>query len=218
VPFTQELREEALVRSGRCCCVCHTHAGRDAETHHIVQEADGGANTLDNAIVLCSKCHGEAGHYNVRHPRGTKYSPRELRRHRDEWWAYRANGFNPAHRPAGFREPIGSGRNVPTHGRDVGVLWSGRADISVARETIEFQARLLAHDRFEEPTVVRLSELFARPDGTFLVYVVTNHRGDWSDAFLDGAPPDHSPLTIEDLHERYSTLASRAGLQRVRRL
>lgn len=81
MPFPADIREDALVRSGRHCCVCHQAAGRDVNVHHIVQEADGGPNTLENAIVLCSKCHGEAGHYNPRHPLGTKYSPSELRRH-----------------------------------------------------------------------------------------------------------------------------------------
>jgi hypothetical protein len=54
--------------------------------HHIVPEADGGPNVLENAIALCFTCHAEAGHYNPRHPLGTKYSPEELRKHRDDWW------------------------------------------------------------------------------------------------------------------------------------
>jgi len=39
-------------------------------------------------MVLCLRCHGEAGHYNVRHPIGNKYSPAELTRHRDAWWEW----------------------------------------------------------------------------------------------------------------------------------
>lgn len=141
----------------------------------------------------------------------------ELRRHRDEWWAYRASRFKPESRPAGFSEPNGSGRDVPLLSRDVGVLWSHRADISVDRETIEFEARLLAVDRFEDLRGVRRSELFARPDDSYLVYVVVNHRGDWCDAFLDGVP-ERSALRLKDVHERYSTLASLAGLHRIRRI
>lgn len=56
--------------------------------HHVVQEADGGANTIENAICLCLRCHSEAGHYNSRHPMGTKYSPAELLAHRDQWWKH----------------------------------------------------------------------------------------------------------------------------------
>jgi hypothetical protein len=60
--------------------------------HHIEQEADGGSNTIENAIVLCLRCHSEAGHYNPRHPIGAKYSPSELVRHRDQLWAAVADG------------------------------------------------------------------------------------------------------------------------------
>lgn len=186
--------------------------------HHMVQEADGGPNILENAIVLCSKCHSEAGHYIPRHPLGTKYSPNELRRHRDEWWEYRASRYASSKKPADFHEPPGSGRGVPVHRRNVGVLWSRRADIEVESEIVEFEERLLAKNRFENQSVVRWMELFARTDGTFLVYVESNHRCDWGSAFLDGAPPDYDPLHLDDLHEKYPSLATAAGIQRIRRL
>lgn len=53
--------------------------------HHIVPESRGGSSDLDNAITLCFDCHADAGHYNSNHPRGTKFSPEELRRHRNQW-------------------------------------------------------------------------------------------------------------------------------------
>jgi hypothetical protein len=68
--------------------VCHEFGGRDVNVHHVVQEAYGGANTIENAICLCLRCHSEAGHYNSRHPLGTKYSPTELLAHRDQWWQH----------------------------------------------------------------------------------------------------------------------------------
>jgi len=92
MPFPLSIREEALVRSGRRCCVCHDFVGRAINVHHIIQEADGGANKLENAIVLCLRCHSEAGHFNPRHPIGTKYAPSELVKHRDQLWAAVANG------------------------------------------------------------------------------------------------------------------------------
>src|SRR5919108_4992343 len=88
MPFSARVREEALVKSWRCCCICHAFAGRFMNVHHIVQEADGGSNDLDNAVALCDRCRGEVGHYNPRHPIGSKYSPQEVRRLRDEWWRY----------------------------------------------------------------------------------------------------------------------------------
>ena len=86
--FPRSVKEEALVRSRRRCCVCHEFAGRNSNVHHIVPKAEGGPDTLENAIVLCLRCHGEAGHYNPKHPIGNKYSPTELRRHRDLWWEW----------------------------------------------------------------------------------------------------------------------------------
>lgn len=88
MPFPRSVRDEALVKSHRRCCVCHEFGGRSVNVHHITQEANGGPNTIDNAICLCLRCHAEAGHFNPRHPMGTKYSPDELSQHRDQWWAH----------------------------------------------------------------------------------------------------------------------------------
>ena len=84
--FPNPIRREALVLSARRCCVCRRYNGVGVEAHHIVPRASGGADTLRNAIVLCFDCHCAAGHYNDEHPRGTKFKPDELRRHRDEWY------------------------------------------------------------------------------------------------------------------------------------
>lgn len=92
MPFPNKIREEALVKAQRHCCVCHEFAGRSINVHHIKQEAEGGPNTFENAIVLCLRCHAEAGHFNPKHPLGTKYSPSELIRHRDEWYEACATG------------------------------------------------------------------------------------------------------------------------------
>ncbi len=88
MPFPKDVRDLAIVKSHRRCCVCHEFGERSVNVHHIVQEADGGPNTIENAICLCLRCHAEAGHFNPRHPMGTKYSPTELRAHRDQWWQH----------------------------------------------------------------------------------------------------------------------------------
>lgn len=49
-------------------------------------ESNGGGTTYENCVPLCFDCHAEAGHYNSNHPKGTKYSPTELRAHRDLWY------------------------------------------------------------------------------------------------------------------------------------
>ncbi len=83
--FPKGVKDRILVAAARHCCVCHRYSGVGVEAHHIVQEADGGPNTYENAIALCFDCHAAAGHYNPRHPRGTKFSPEELRRARKTW-------------------------------------------------------------------------------------------------------------------------------------
>lgn len=84
--FSRAIRERALVRAARRCCVCRRYKGVGVEVHHITPPAQGGENSLDNAIVLCFDCHCAAGHYNPAHPRGTRFSPGELRKHRDDWF------------------------------------------------------------------------------------------------------------------------------------
>jgi hypothetical protein len=88
MPFPNTVKEEALVRSRRCCCICNEFAGLYTNVHHIIPENQGGSNTLDNAIVLCLRCHGEVGHYYDKHPIGNKYSATELIKHRDNWWQW----------------------------------------------------------------------------------------------------------------------------------
>jgi hypothetical protein len=55
------------------------------ELDHIVPRADGGGDSIDNAIALCFDCHAEAHAYNPKHPRGRRFSPGELRAHRVQW-------------------------------------------------------------------------------------------------------------------------------------
>ncbi|WP_122279090.1 HNH endonuclease [Pseudomonas syringae group genomosp. 3] len=85
-----KVKDRALVASGRHCCVCRGFCGRNIELHHIVMEAKGGLSSFENCIPLCFVCHAEAGHYNSSHPKGTKYSPTELTKHRDTWYKVRA--------------------------------------------------------------------------------------------------------------------------------
>ncbi|MYL82278.1 hypothetical protein GTA51_03885 [Desulfovibrio aerotolerans] len=86
MPFSPSVKEAVLVKSWRRCALCGCYKGVNVEVHHIVQEAVGGPNTEENAICLCFDCHAGAGHYNPKHPRGTKFSPEELRRQRDEFY------------------------------------------------------------------------------------------------------------------------------------
>ena len=86
MPWSEKIKVDALVACQRSCCVCHVFCGTKMELHHIVPEAKGGESTLENCIPLCFNCHAEVEHYNPAHPKGTKFSPEELKKHRDTWF------------------------------------------------------------------------------------------------------------------------------------
>ncbi len=90
--FSDDVKDRAMLACARHCCVCRRFAGLNMEVHHIVQRANKGPDTDDNAIPLCFECHAFAGHYNPKHPKGIKYSPAELRKARDNWYALVAKG------------------------------------------------------------------------------------------------------------------------------
>jgi hypothetical protein len=78
---------ELLVKCHRRCCICHRYCGTKIETDHIEPGANGGSNNIDNAILVCFECHAEIHCYNDRHPRGRKFRPEELRKHKEQWLA-----------------------------------------------------------------------------------------------------------------------------------
>jgi hypothetical protein len=85
MPFPPKVKEDALIACGRHCCICHKFCGTKIEVHHIHPEAKGGDDSLDNAIPLCFDCHADMVSYDKDHPKGTKYTESELKRHRDSW-------------------------------------------------------------------------------------------------------------------------------------
>lgn len=74
-----------LARCHRRCCICHRFCGIKIETDHIVPAANGGDDTIENAIPVCFDCHAEIHSYNDQHPRGRKFTPDELRTHKRQW-------------------------------------------------------------------------------------------------------------------------------------
>jgi hypothetical protein len=86
VPFPQNVKDDALIACGRHCVLCHRHVTLKIECHHIVLEEKGGPNTLDNCIPLCFDCHADMRGYDFKHPKGNKYSEKELRTRRDNWY------------------------------------------------------------------------------------------------------------------------------------
>jgi hypothetical protein len=87
VAFSHAVRQKALLAAARRCCICRRYRGVLIEVHHIVPASNGGTDDLDNAVPLCFDCHAWAGHFFAGHPRGTAYSPSELRKARDDWYS-----------------------------------------------------------------------------------------------------------------------------------
>ena len=88
MPFSDQVRLEALIACHRHCCLCLERKHTRIACHHIIQEADGGPNTFENCIPLCPDCHAEVKAFDVRHHPGmTSYSTKELLKRRDDWYA-----------------------------------------------------------------------------------------------------------------------------------
>lgn len=85
--FARDVAERLLVACHRHCCICHKSAGSKMEIHHIVPKSKGGGDTEENGIPLCFDCHAEAGAYDLRHPKGKRFTPSELRKHKEQWFA-----------------------------------------------------------------------------------------------------------------------------------
>lgn len=86
MPFSEAVKIKAMVACGRSCCICHKFCGNNMEVHHIKAHADGGNDTFENAIPLCFDCHAEVRQYDPKHPKGIKFSEKELVLHRDSWY------------------------------------------------------------------------------------------------------------------------------------
>jgi len=55
------------------------------QIHHIVSAATPASDNVGNTIPLCFDCHAEVSWYNPTHPKGRKFTPGELRQHKEQW-------------------------------------------------------------------------------------------------------------------------------------
>jgi len=129
--FPDALREKLLLWCDRHCCLCKKACGPLIDVHHIRQKADGGEDTEDNAIPLCFDCHGIVGHYNAQHPKGNKFSVRELQARREQVY----DEFTRHLVPSIEYKVTQAGRAFPNVGFFVGHLGGGppvKLDVNVA--------------------------------------------------------------------------------------
>ena len=144
MPFGQALRTKILLWCDRHCCLCKRACGINIEVHHIVPEAEGGSNEIDNAIPLCFDCHGTVQHYNPRHPIGTMYRVEELKPRREQVYEeFTRHLVPPVHYEVTQALPDGDSRQFP----DVGFVLSHFGDslpvkVRVIIEIVENDGRL----------------------------------------------------------------------------
>ena len=75
MPFSEKVKLKAKRKSNFRCCICNKVL---VEIHHIIPEAEGGLNTIDNAAPLCASCHDLFG--------GNPEKRKQIRQMRDYWW------------------------------------------------------------------------------------------------------------------------------------
>ncbi len=73
--FNDKTKLIARQNSAFRCCLCYKPF---VEIHHIIPQADGGADSLENAAPLCSSCHDLYG--------GNPEKRKTIRQMRDHWW------------------------------------------------------------------------------------------------------------------------------------
>ncbi len=75
MPFSEKTKLDAKKRSAFRCCICHKLF---VEIHHIIPQAKGGSDDIENAAPLCSSCHDLFG--------GNPEKRKQIREMRDYWW------------------------------------------------------------------------------------------------------------------------------------
>ena len=104
--FSEEIKIKAMIACGRFCCVCHKFCGNNMEVHHIKARAEGGQDIYENAIPLCFNCHAEVRQYDPKHPKGIKFTEKELIMHRDEWYRKVKQGVDKENEKKERIEPL----------------------------------------------------------------------------------------------------------------
>lgn len=85
MPFTEATKLEAKRKAHFSCVVCHQPF---VEIHHIVPQADGGVDDVENAAALCAGCHDLFG--------SNPDKRKQIRQMRDFWYELCETRFHDA--------------------------------------------------------------------------------------------------------------------------
>ena len=78
--FNSVAEDRLLANTGRLCCICNNR--HRVQLHHIIPLENGGSDDIDNAIPLCPNCHDEVHTGYISGRVTKKYTPAELKLHR----------------------------------------------------------------------------------------------------------------------------------------
>jgi hypothetical protein len=152
---------------------------------------------------------------------GTKYSPSELHKHRDEWWKY-CETYERNLRPKDIEynaNSIPNGQDMTIIEKEIGTLWSNWLNMPEMSEKIRFEGKLIGKTHTGDINGPTGYELYQLQNGKYVVYSISNHRGDWCTANLTGVNAwgeIDPPLTLAEVQDRFPILAKAAGLVRIR--
>jgi len=94
--FSNDVRKKAFLWSARHCCLCSKQCGLDIELHHINPNLDlPDLNNIDNAIPVCYECHSKLEFSRLNSPRGSKYSPQEIKDRRNQIYEEKTRNLVP---------------------------------------------------------------------------------------------------------------------------
>ena len=201
------------------------------EIHHIVEVSEGGDDDPSNAIPLCFDCHADMRSYDHKHPKGNKYTRKELERHRDNWIEKVAGNIGVVNR----EETIATDTHVYRH--IICLLpWNGSVGFIRANNFNGFHFKPEVLDQFHkfEHELQNPAFQFLDPDLEGLLARLTKHIDDFmltiaQETFAVGegwnavpddwleTNPSRFKKAVEDLHsharltvEAYDTLVQTA--------
>lgn len=79
-----EVASDILAKCCRCCCLCRRFRPTCLQVHHIIEQSKGGTNDPDNLTAICLHCHSDV---HTKRPFSRRFTPEELRQHRDAVFA-----------------------------------------------------------------------------------------------------------------------------------
>jgi hypothetical protein len=125
--FGEEDKIKCLLWCDRHCCLCGKPCGTNIEIAHIISKRKKeSTGDIDNAIPLCFDCHSEIGRYNVEHPKGNKYRPKELKARRKQIYEkYTRHLIPPIHYLITQDLPNNQKRKLPDIGFNIHHLGDG---------------------------------------------------------------------------------------------